>query len=97
MFPKVNCQHLEENASGDCTSLSFLRTSRTRLSRMAGVQLILVWSQEVHQVTITSQILYVYRPYCKSKQHKWEFSLQLHGCHASRTKVLSNTFGLSLP
>lgn len=33
-FPKVNCQRLEENASGDCRSpCRILRTSRTRLCK----------------------------------------------------------------
>jgi len=64
---------------------------------MVEVQLILVWSQEVHQLTITSYILYAYRPYFKSKHHKWESRPQLHGCCVSRSKALSNTFGSALP
>lgn len=33
-FPKMNCQHLEENVSGDCRSpCRFLRTGRTRLCK----------------------------------------------------------------
>lgn len=43
---------------------------------MAEVQLTLVWSQEVHQMAITSYILHVHRPYFKPEHHKWEFSPQ---------------------
>lgn len=59
--------------------------------------MMLVWSQEVHHMTITSHILYVYRSYFKSKHCKWEFSPQLHGYRSSRAKALGNTFGSALP
>lgn len=92
MFPKVNCQHLEENASGDCRSLyTFLSTSRTRLSGewlryswpCSGAKRFIRWPLPAIFYMCIGFIL---------NQNTTNGNLAL-----KRAQVLSNTFGSAFP